>query len=628
MAEQKPLVTVSGQVQQLPAGDTLPVTVLGFTPENAANKDASGGYAGLTLFKLNLRNAANTFTSFLTNAATAVRTWTMPDKDGTVAMTNDKLSAFAATTSAELAGVLSDETGDGGGFVRANNATLTAPMAAATLVDNLATLRLADATFVKSQIASTVNSAAIAQGIAMTAAASGSSGIAVADNAQLDMGTSNFSVFCSVSLPDWTPAATVILAQKTDGTNGWVLSVLATGVLRLTINTTNYDSTAATGLVDGTFGKIEVVVTRESASVAGSVVFYVNGVQLGASVAITAGSPTTVNNAESLYLMGTTAARSAGVVNAFYLLNYAHSAAQALLLYRNGLDFADKFGNFTDIVINGSFAADTDWTKSTGVTISGGYCHFTSAAANSAVYQSNGLIYGKKYRVTFDVANYVEGSFFINLGNLTLGTVNANGSYSLIGICGIIPTFFGIQASGASSNTFDVTNVTCTEIGATVVLDPAGINLSNWFDSSFNGLNASYPAVGFSQTREVIDNGKRLPATAVTGSATLTIAQLPTREIQDTHASGATATYTLPTAALMDAALPTFPIGSTFEWCLINLSAAAADTCTIAAGTSHTIVGNAVVQSAHATTGALYGSTGLFRTKKTAAATYVTSRIG
>jgi hypothetical protein len=49
-------------------------------------KDASGGYAGLTLFKLNLRNAANTFTSFLTNAATAARTWTMPDKDGTVAM--------------------------------------------------------------------------------------------------------------------------------------------------------------------------------------------------------------------------------------------------------------------------------------------------------------------------------------------------------------------------------------------------------------------------------------------------------------------------------------------------------------------------------------------------------------
>lgn len=62
---------------------------LGFTPENVSNKDVSNGYAGLTLFKLNLRNVANSFTSFLTNSATAVRTWTMPDKDGTVAMLSD-----------------------------------------------------------------------------------------------------------------------------------------------------------------------------------------------------------------------------------------------------------------------------------------------------------------------------------------------------------------------------------------------------------------------------------------------------------------------------------------------------------------------------------------------------------
>jgi hypothetical protein len=57
--------------------------------ETSSNKDASGGYAGLTLLKLNLRNAANTITNFFTTAATVARTWTMPDKDGTVAMTSD-----------------------------------------------------------------------------------------------------------------------------------------------------------------------------------------------------------------------------------------------------------------------------------------------------------------------------------------------------------------------------------------------------------------------------------------------------------------------------------------------------------------------------------------------------------
>jgi hypothetical protein len=61
--------------------------------QDTSGKDASNGYAGLTLFKLNLRNAANTVTSWFTTAATAARTWTMPDKDGTVAMTSDLTSA-------------------------------------------------------------------------------------------------------------------------------------------------------------------------------------------------------------------------------------------------------------------------------------------------------------------------------------------------------------------------------------------------------------------------------------------------------------------------------------------------------------------------------------------------------
>lgn len=51
--------------------------------------DTSGGIPGLTLFKLNLRNAANTVTNWFTTAATVARTWTLPDKDGTVAMTSD-----------------------------------------------------------------------------------------------------------------------------------------------------------------------------------------------------------------------------------------------------------------------------------------------------------------------------------------------------------------------------------------------------------------------------------------------------------------------------------------------------------------------------------------------------------
>lgn len=36
MAEQKPLVLINGEIEQIPATDTLPVGILGYTPTNNA----------------------------------------------------------------------------------------------------------------------------------------------------------------------------------------------------------------------------------------------------------------------------------------------------------------------------------------------------------------------------------------------------------------------------------------------------------------------------------------------------------------------------------------------------------------------------------------------------------------
>lgn len=70
--------------------------------EAIANKDASGGYVGLTLQKLNFWNAAKTFLSFFTNANTVARTYTFPDKDlnhvaGTVDITGGTLAGSFTT---------------------------------------------------------------------------------------------------------------------------------------------------------------------------------------------------------------------------------------------------------------------------------------------------------------------------------------------------------------------------------------------------------------------------------------------------------------------------------------------------------------------------------------------------
>lgn len=65
--------------------DTRSITPL----KLATEKEATGGLVGLTLFKINFKNVANTFISFFTNSNTAARTYTFPDRDGTIADNTD-----------------------------------------------------------------------------------------------------------------------------------------------------------------------------------------------------------------------------------------------------------------------------------------------------------------------------------------------------------------------------------------------------------------------------------------------------------------------------------------------------------------------------------------------------------
>ena len=111
-----------------------------------------------------------------------------------------------------------------------------------------------------------------------------------------------------------------------------------------------------------------------------------------------------------------------------------------------------------------------------------------------------------------------------------------------------------------------------------------------------------------------------------TAAVTLTIANLLTGIIEATPTTGATRAYTLPTGSDVDAGV-TMVADDSFDWCLINLQATAAtDTITVTAASSgHTIVGNAIVASANASR--IDGSSAIFRTRKTAANTFVTYRI-
>lgn len=104
-------------------------------------------------------------------------------------------------------------------------------------------------------------------------------------------------------------------------------------------------------------------------------------------------------------------------------------------------------------------------------------------------------------------------------------------------------------------------------------------------------------------------------ATALNATGTITPAMIVGGVITSTTAAAVTAT--LATGAVMDAAFE-MPVGSSFTWGVVNTGGANAFTVT-AAASGHTVIGVGAV--AHTTSAT-------FRTIKTAAATFVSYRIG
>ena len=193
------------------------------------------------------------------------------------------------------------------------------------------------------------------------------------------------------------------------------------------------------------------------------------------------------------------------------------------------------------------------------------------------------------------IAVYAPGSAQVYL---RVGYPNAPATWSLIGTVTGGQTVFGAYASGAL------------------------VRIDNVSEASVSYATGTAPVVAINATEK---NAQGAP-TAMTTAASITPTGLLSRIITGTHTAGATVAYTLPTGTVLDAGTG-IDVGQAVDWVLINLSAAALDTITVTAAETHTIVGNPIVQSAHSSTGGIYGNSSQWRTRKTAANTFVSYRI-
>jgi len=123
--------------------------------------------------------------------------------------------------------------------------------------------------------------------------------------------------------------------------------------------------------------------------------------------------------------------------------------------------------------------------------------------------------------------------------------------------------------------------------------------------------------VGAGNRNETVLGALAAPQTA-TSTATLTAAQV-TGNWLVANPSTSAATYTLPTGALIDAAVPNATVGSTFDLAVVNVGTSSG-TVTLATATGITDGGNAFVAVA-------ITSSAVFRFRKTGDAAYTVYKI-
>jgi len=116
-----------------------------------------------------------------------------------------------------------------------------------------------------------------------------------------------------------------------------------------------------------------------------------------------------------------------------------------------------------ELVTNGDFATDTDWTKqNSGSTISGGKLNQASVPNGQNVYQTTSIVVGNTYKATFTISNYTSGSIRILFGSTgTTEAKNANGTFTVTGVADGNTTLY-IQANGTT--TLSVDNISIKEV--------------------------------------------------------------------------------------------------------------------------------------------------------------------
>jgi hypothetical protein len=120
---------------------------------------------------------------------------------------------------------------------------------------------------------------------------------------------------------------------------------------------------------------------------------------------------------------------------------YASMAFQSTSDFNTGWQVGDsKLATLSDtddtnagaeLVTNGDFASDSNWTKGSGWTISGGKANHDSTGGNQYFTQTGVITAGKQYVLSFTISNYTSGTLRIYVAAAPIDITEGNQTYTI-----------------------------------------------------------------------------------------------------------------------------------------------------------------------------------------------------
>ena len=121
----------------------------------------------------------------------------------------------------------------------------------------------------------------------------------------------------------------------------------------------------------------------------------------------------------------------------------------------------------SELVINGTFDTDSNWSKGTGWSISGGSANCDGTQTGSTNLHNStdiGIVNNKFYKVVYTISNYVSGSIRIKVGNTGFGVYHtSNGTYTQY-LKAVVTTFPRAQFNADANFIGSIDNVSVKEV--------------------------------------------------------------------------------------------------------------------------------------------------------------------